>query len=143
VFVIPPGSQIGPITPAQRAALISESLVAGVYEKAVDRDSAYERLKGRAAASTSPTPATNEGPRPSSGPSVPQSPGLPGSAPADEGGGLLGGLKDVLFGSTGPRGGKHEGLAEAAARSAVRTMGSSVGREIIRGVLGGLFKGGR
>ena len=58
-------------------------------------------------------------------------------------GGLLGGLKDVLFGSTGPRGGKHEGLAESAARSAVRTIGSSVGREIVRGVLGSLLGGSR
>ena len=51
VFVIPPGSQIGPITPEQRKALIAGSLVAGVYEKAVDRESAYEKLKGRAAQS--------------------------------------------------------------------------------------------
>ncbi len=51
VFVIPPGSQIGPITPAQRQVLIANSLVAGSYEKTVDRESAYERLKGRAAAS--------------------------------------------------------------------------------------------
>jgi hypothetical protein len=67
-----------------------------------------------------------------------------GSLPADAsaGGGLLGGLKDVLFGSTGPRGGKHQGLAEAAARSAVRTIGSSVGREIVRSVLFSLLGGG-
>ena len=51
VFVLPPGSQIGPITPAQRQQLIAGSLVAGVYEKAVDRESAYEMLKGRAEAS--------------------------------------------------------------------------------------------
>src|SRR4029079_13242576 len=49
VFVLPPGSQIGPITPAQRQVLMANSLVAGVYEKAVDRESAYEKLKGRAA----------------------------------------------------------------------------------------------
>ena len=49
VFVVPPGSQIGPITPEQRKALIEGSLVAGVYEKMVDRESAYEKLKGRAA----------------------------------------------------------------------------------------------
>jgi len=47
VFVLPPGSQIGPITPEQRQALIKNSLVAGVYEKTVDRESAFERLKGR------------------------------------------------------------------------------------------------
>jgi DNA helicase HerA-like ATPase len=51
VFVRPPGSQIGPITPTQRRALLAGSLVAGTYEKTVDRESAYEKLKGRAAAS--------------------------------------------------------------------------------------------
>src|SRR5574343_986071 len=49
VFVVPPGSQIGPITPAQRQALIIHSLVAGVYEQVVDRESAHEKLKGRTA----------------------------------------------------------------------------------------------
>jgi uncharacterized protein len=152
VFVIPPGSQIGPITAAQRQALIAGSLVAGVYEKAVDRDSAYEKLKGRAAASPTAAPVSNESLSASasasrSGTSIPPigTASLPGgpSAAGNEGGGLFGGLKDVLFGSTGPRGGKHEGLAEAAARSAVRSIGSSVGREIIRGVLGSILGGGR
>jgi DNA helicase HerA-like ATPase len=140
VFVLPPGSQIGPITPEQRKALISDSLVAGVYDKMADRDSAYEALKGRAAASAtaangSAGPATTSAPRGT----------VPGTvnAPADEDGGMLGGLKDVLFGSTGPRGGKREGLAESAARSAMRSIGSAVGREIIRGVLGGILGGGR
>ena len=48
-YVLPPGSQIGPITPAQRQALIANSIVAGVYEKTVDRDSAYEQLQQRTA----------------------------------------------------------------------------------------------
>ena len=147
VFVIPPGSQIGPITPEQRAALIKGSLVAGVYEKAVDRDSAYEKLKGRAVASgdVSAAPgAATAAPAPSGTMPMPMPmPTGTATAPSDPGGGLFGGLKDVLFGSTGPRGGKHEGLAEAAARSAVRTIGSSVGREIIRGVLGSILGGGR
>ena len=149
VFVIPPGSQIGPITAAQRKALIDGSLVAGVYEKAVDRESAYEKLKGRAAASASSPPGPPSETRAGGTPATTLPPtgtaSLPGgpSAAGNEGGGLLGGLKDVLFGSTGPRGGKHEGLAEAAARSAVRTIGSSVGREIIRGVLGSLLGAGR
>ncbi|MEO8153787.1 MAG: helicase HerA-like C-terminal domain-containing protein [Rhizobacter sp.] len=137
VFVIPPGSQIGPITPEQRKALIANSLVAGVYEKTVDRESAYEKLKGRAVASGDAAQA------PSAGGAVttPTAQGPAAAQPAD--GGILGGLKDVLFGTTGPRGGKHEGLAEAAARSAVRSIGSSVGREIIRGVLGSLLGGGK
>ena len=55
----------------------------------------------------------------------------------------MGGLKDAIFGSTGPRGGRHEGLAEKAAASAVRSIGSAVGRELIRGVLGSLLGGSR
>jgi hypothetical protein len=51
-------------------------------------------------------------------------------------------LKDMVFGSTGPRGGRRPGLAEAAATSAMRTMGTAVGREIIRGVLGSILGGG-
>ncbi len=148
VFVLPPGSQIGPITPEQRKALIAGSLVAGVYEKAVDRASAYEALKGRANASPSAADAAAAaGARAPAG----TAPTIPGTGrqnqpagtatPADDGG-MLGGLKDVLFGSTGPRGGKHEGLAQSAARSAVRSIGSAVGREIIRGVLGSIMGGG-
>ena len=62
-------------------------------------------------------------------------------SPEASDGGLMGSLSSILFGSTGPRGGKHEGLAQSMAKSAVRTMGSAVGREIIRGVLGSLFGG--
>ncbi|WP_367850181.1 helicase HerA-like C-terminal domain-containing protein [Rhodoferax sp. WC2427] len=133
VFVLPPGSQLGPITPEQRQALIQTSLVAGVYEKLVDRESAYEKLKGR-----TETTAANA--------SVPvQPPSLPGMAPpaAAAGGGLMGGLNDILFGTTGPRGGKHDGLAQTMMKSAVRTMGTKVGQEILRGVLGGIFGGKR
>jgi DNA helicase HerA-like ATPase len=138
VFVLPPGSQIGPITSEQRKALIDGSLVAGVYEKVVDRDSAYEKLKGRAAAS-----GAAAGARSTAGSGSATLPAGTAGAPADAGGGMLDGLKDVLFGTTGPRGGKHEGLAESAARSAVRSIGSTVGREIIRGVLGSILGGGR
>ena len=53
-FVVPPASQIGPITPAQRQALIQQSLVKGVYERVQDRESAYELLKGRASAAAPP-----------------------------------------------------------------------------------------
>ena len=123
VFVIPPGSQIGPISPQQRQALISGSLVAGRYEKTEDRESAYEKLKARAVASADAAEQQKV------------------EAAKPGGGGMLGGLGDVLFGSTGPRGGRREGLAEAAAKSAIRTMGSTVGRELIRGVLGSLLGG--
>ncbi|MBN8503833.1 MAG: DUF853 family protein [Burkholderiales bacterium] len=135
VYVLPPGSRIGPISDAERAALLQQSLVAGVYEKQVDRQSAYEMLKGQAAAATAGQPA-------SAGPAGTAAAGSPGAPATEQEGGLMGGLKDILFGSTGPRGGRREGLAETAAKSAIRTIGSSVGREIVRGVLGGLLGGG-
>ncbi|MDH6594505.1 DNA helicase HerA-like ATPase [Variovorax sp. TBS-050B] len=124
VFVVPPGSQIGPVTPAQRQAVIAGSLVAGVYEKTVDRESAYEKLKGRA----------------ESAPDAPAAKTPGGKAGADtEASGAGSMLNDLLFGSTGPRGGKRDGLVQTMAKSAVRTMGTSVGKEILRGVLGGIF----
>lgn len=134
VFVIPPGSQIGPITPEQRKALIASSLVAGVYEKTVDRESAYEKIKGRASVSADQAQEAKANTQAQAG-----------KAPAGQeaSGGMLGGLNDVLFGTTGPRGGKYDGLAQTLAKSAMRTMGSTVGREIIRGVLGGIFGGGK
>lgn len=132
VFVMPPASQLGPIDAAQRQALMADSLVAGVYEKAIDRESAYEKLKARAeAAPGSPADAGKTAGKPL---------GTAGSA-ASAGGGLMGNLNDILFGTTGPRGGKHDGLAQTMAKSAVRTVGTSLGREILRGVLGGIFGG--
>ena len=121
VFVVPPGSQIGPITPQQRQALMAHSLVAGNYDKTIDRESAYEMLQQRASpvAGGKPAAAGKD------------------AAAADEG--MLGGMgtmvKEALFGRTGPRGGQYDGLVQSMAKSAVR----SAGREIIRGVLGGIL----
>mgnify|MGYP000591358000 CR=1 FL=1 len=129
VFVLPPASQLGPITPQQRQALIAQSLVAGIYEKVVDRESAYEKLKGRTADAAAQAPAATGAGKTAAGDN------------ANDGGGLLGGLNDVLFGSTGPRGGRRDGLAQTMAKSAVRTMGTTLGKEILRGVLGSIFGG--
>ena len=127
--IIAPDSRLGPLSPAERKAAIENSVIYGHYEEVVDRESAFEVLQGKApAASAAGNGNTNGG----------------GAAPAEAGGGgLLGGLSELLFGSTGPRGGRHPGLAEQAARSAVRTVGSSIGREIVRGVLGSILGGGR
>ena len=120
VYVIPPGSRIGPIDDAERAALVRGSPLAGRYDTTEDRESAYEKLRARTESTAAPAEAA----------------GAP-AAPAE--GGLMDGLKDMVFGSTGPRGGRRPGLAEAAAASAVRTIGSSLGRQLVRGVLGSLL----
>jgi DNA helicase HerA-like ATPase len=128
VYVLPPASQLGPITSEQRQTLLQTSLVAGVYEKTLDRESAYEMIKGRA-------PAMDEA-------AVQQAQSQINGATSEEGGGLMAGVSDMLFGSTGPRGGRHDGVAQLVMKSAVRTVGSAIGREIVRGVLGGLLGGG-
>ena len=126
VYVIPPGSQIGPITDAQRAELIKSSLVAGTYEEAVDRESAYEILAQRGAQAV---------------PATAGAPGAPGATPAAESGGFLGEAlqwgKEAMFGRTGPRGGQYDGLVQNVVKGEMRRMG----RELVRGVLGGLIGG--
>lgn len=47
-LIVPPQSQIGPITQKEREQILASSLVAGIYGKSVDRESAYEILMARA-----------------------------------------------------------------------------------------------
>jgi len=134
-LIIPPVSRIGPISPDERQQVMKRSLVAGVYEKAVDRESAYEILQHRAVAATADAPSANQTPQ------LPSSAAAP--APAGAMGGILGSLSGALFGSVGPRGGKRDGVIDLVAKSASRSVGSAIGREIVRGVLGSLMGGGR
>jgi hypothetical protein len=130
VFVMPPGSQIGPISAEQRKALRDNSLVAGVYEQLLDRESAYEILKAK---------GVNLGAAAASATGMPQQAGTTEQAPAS--GGLMGSMSTLLFGTDGPRGGHRDGIAQLVVKSAVRTVGSSIGREIVRGVRGSLLGG--
>ena len=135
-FVLPPASRIGPLNDGERQAVIQSSLVFGVYEKTLDRESAYEKLHQAAAPKTSATPTGTAAPAPAPAP----------EPETNSGGGWLGGLGglgDLLGGSTGPRGGHREGAVEALAKSAARAIGSQVGREIIRGVLGSILGGSK
>jgi hypothetical protein len=125
-FIMPPQGQIGPIEPQERQRLIQNSLVAGVYEKAVDRESAYELLKARA----------EQAARTSS-----QSTAQP-TAQGSTGGGLGGMLGDLLGGGGSNRH-RREGVVEALAKSAARSVGSQLGRAIIRGVMGSILGGRR
>jgi uncharacterized protein len=135
-FVFLPGSQLGPITDAQRQQLIQSSLVAGVYENTVDRESAFEIIKSRTA-SAQPEAAPEAG--------KPTTPRLPGAAqaPAEGGGGIGSMVNEALFGRTGPRGGQYDGLVQTMAKTAARSVASGLGRQLVRGILGGLLGGKR
>ncbi len=120
-FVVPPGSRLGPVTQDERKRTISQSIMGTTYDQAVDKESAYEILLARY-----PDMAG----------------GGPSGAAQPEEQGLGGKLRDMLLGSTGPRGGRREGLLESMAKSAVRAAASRTGREIaghvLRGVLGSI-----
>jgi DNA helicase HerA-like ATPase len=118
-YVLPPASRIGPISTDERRRAIAGSALAGVYDKTVDRESAYERLRGRAEAAA---PA--------------------GGTTATKPGSWTDSIKDSLGGLvTGS--GRKDSLVEAVAKSAARTVGSTIGRELVRGVLGSLLGGRR
>jgi len=134
-LIVPPQAQIGPITGAERKAIIQDSLLAGHYEKVLDRESAYEILKGRTIEKQAEMqPAqTNKTAQPQ----------------ATEGRGAMGNIGDMLGGVFGGgsassgRASNRQSMGEAFAKSAMRSIGSAVGREIIRGVLGSILGGRR
>jgi len=129
-YILPPASQIGPITAEERRTAMSRSVVTGVYEKTVDRESAYERLTQRTAGAARRAGGNddngNAGGRP-----APDA----GAAPADSGG-MFGDVLGGIFGKPG----KRDSAVQAMVKSAARSIGSQVGREIIRGVLGSILK---
>jgi len=135
-WIVPPGSRIGPIDDTERAALLKNSVVAGIYDTTQDRESAYERLQQRASGSGSSGSADG-----SSGGSAGGS-GSGASGGAAGGGGFGGMIGDVLGMPSGSAR-RSDTVIETIAKSAARSIGSSVGRAIVRGVLGSLLGGGR
>jgi uncharacterized protein len=133
VYVMPPGSQIGPITPEQRKALLAGSIVAGVYEKVVDRESAYEKLKGRTADNMATESQATEAAKEMAKEAT-------NAAGEEASGGFLDGLGDMLGGG---RKRTRASVGEQLVKSAASSIGREVGRQIIRGVLGGIFGGRR
>lgn len=157
-IIFPPASRLGPLSADERQAMIQASPLLATYGQTVDRESAYEILRGKPAAQQ-PAPGAIP-PPPAAAPDVNDwgnhagqarptaSPQARQSAPAPQaGGGILDSIGEMLGGSTGPRGGKREGMIEAAAKSAARGMAGTVGRElgkqILRGVLGSILGGRR
>jgi DNA helicase HerA-like ATPase len=130
-FVVPPKSQIGPITPDARRQMVSRSVLYGHYEKVIDRESAFERLRVRAEKFAKP------GQPPQPQPPVPGQPSYPSAYPP------LTYPPSQPPRPPRPVGRPRDTLFEAMAKSTVRSIGSSVGRQIVRGVLGSILGGGR
>jgi uncharacterized protein len=130
--VVPPHSQVGAITPDQRKQIIGLSVLAGHYEQAVDRESAYEKLQARAGEKTQSAGAPPVAPSEAARPTLPQSSVLSEA---------LGTVTAAFQPTIGPRGGVHDSFATSMAKSAMRAASSQLGRQIARGLLGGILGG--
>lgn len=119
-FVVPPISQIGPVTPDVRAQLINSSLVAGQYEQTVDRESAFEILSKKAqerAAAAAEAKAAEDAEKQAAKQA-----------------------KEERAAARAPDS-LTESITKSVVRSASSSIGRSIGTQIVRGVLGGIFGG--
>ena len=119
-FVVPPVGHIGPITPEQRAALIANSLVAGVYENAIDRESAFEMLKVKSDAKLAEQQQVAEAD--AAAKQAAQEVKAEHSAAR---------APDTMW----------ESIGKSAVRSASTSIARSIGTKLVRGVLGSLLGG--
>lgn len=125
-FVVPPVGHIGPITPEQRSALIANSLVAGVYENAVDRESAFEILQKKTEAKQAEQQQAAE---------------AEAVAKQEE----MAAKEEAKASRSAGRSSRNDSLVESVTKSVARSASSSIGRQvgnaIVRGVLGSIFGG--
>jgi DNA helicase HerA-like ATPase len=114
-LMAPPRCRMGTITAEERAAILARSPVGAKYDRAVNRESAYEILTQRRSEAAATTATAS----------------APAAIPAAKQGGDM--LHDWLWGT-----GRRQGMVESMAKQAARTVGSQLGRQILRGVLGGI-----
>jgi DNA helicase HerA-like ATPase len=119
-LIRPPATRLGPCDAATRRAVIAASPVAGKYEAALDRHSAFEMLAARAGAAAEAAEAEAEQAREFR------------TARRYSGGARAGRTT---------RGAATESLGDAIASAVVRELKGTTGRRIVRGILGGLFRG--
>ena len=121
-LIRPPASRLGPITPQERGALQGQSPVAGLYDEARDRDSAYEILQGRALQAQRQAEADRA------------------EEEAARRAETEARVREREARASRPRASSRQTMTEAFAVTLVRTVASQAGRELMRGLLGGLTR---
>jgi DNA helicase HerA-like ATPase len=136
-LICPPSARLGPVTSAERKAVLSKSPIRGKYDETIDPESAYEMLQGRVQERADAPEAPARGRKDAE----------PASPPPSSGGGWTDVLGGVLGG--GSSGGRSrrmstsEVVVKQVARSVASQVGTQVGRALIRGLLGSLGGGKR
>lgn len=131
-LVRPPSSQLGPIEPSLRAQLLVQSPLKGKYDTAIDRDSAYERLRAREKAAAE---EVRKDDRASGSTDLRIDPDEFKQARRYDGGSRSGDRQTKRTSSS-----RSDSIGEAFAKSFARQLGSKTGQAIVRGVLGSIFK---
>jgi len=129
-LIRPPDSRLGPATDAERASVMAASPVAGVYDKAIDRESAEEVLAARHAAADQAADAEEAAKAEAKAQAQADKAAAraaPRAAPAPRA-------------PAAPRRSTRETPIEAMTKSVLRTAGSTITRELLRGLLGSLKK---
>ena len=116
-LIRPPASRLGPATDAERAQVMAQSPVRGVYDQTVDRESAHEILSARAEAEAAEEKAADKADAPP-----------PARKPS----------RSTIGKPAAPRRSNRQTPMEALTKSVLRTAGTTITRELLRGVLGGL-----
>ncbi len=135
-FIAPPASRVGPLSTDERKAVRATSVLGKHYESSVDRESAYEKLKGRAEEKTTGSAApVGVKPADKASPEITPKVEEEKSFFSKVGDFISGGEESKTTSKTRTR----ENVVEAAAKSLVRAAASEAGRKIMRGVLGSLL----
>jgi DNA helicase HerA-like ATPase len=135
-LIRPPESQLGPITPDERKAIIAGSGFSPKYDTLVDRESAFEKLRARADAAAKEAAQAE-----ASAQQQKQADSEFRNARRYDGGGLNTDLWAKPKAASRPAtSSRSDGIAVTFGKSLARQLGSKAGQAIVRGVLGGLFK---
>ena len=131
-LIRPPSSRLGPILPPERAAVIAQSPVRGLYDEVKDRESAYEMLASRARAVQAEAAAAENAEAAAKQRADDEA--------AVERAARRGPARDYDYRprSAPRRSSTRQSMGEAFGKSVLRSLGSGLGRELLRGVLGGL-----
>ncbi|MCB1799994.1 MAG: DUF853 family protein, partial [Gammaproteobacteria bacterium] len=122
-LIRPPSSRLGPLTDAERAQVVATSPVAGQYDKAIDRESAYEVLAKRAEDMAKAEEEKRKREEAEKAREAEEK-----EREAEE-------KKAARRSSSGYQ---RQTVTEAAMKSIVRSVSTSLGRALVRGILGSL-----
>ncbi|MDQ1208780.1 DNA helicase HerA-like ATPase [Acinetobacter baylyi] len=128
-WVMPPYSSFSPLSPQERQAFMAQSIVAGVYENAVDRDSAYEMLQRKVNESTAQQQAQAEAKQQEAN----------AKQQAKEQERLAREQQKAEEKAQRDREKLTQDVIGTFAKSAARTLGGPTGQKLVRGLLGSLF----